>query len=212
VASKFNLDWSPTTMASTNECVFRGEFAIEVSLSDEVSEAAAKSPSFAVSPSSSSSVFTTKIEVSAFTVSSAFKRELQFVFPEQDLSGVIAVPTFQQTVVDLVAYGGDQDVEKDRCLEAFFAFAKPLCQELQKQGFFADFIDPCSGLPMLTPNTQKVFDEVQSAQVLMSYHTMNTGCCKVLLHPVWGSSVYPATLFTTAPVAELVRALEARRS
>jgi hypothetical protein len=28
---------------------------------------------------------------------------------------------------------------------------------------------------------------------------MNAGCCKVLLHPLWGSAVYPATLFTTAP-------------
>lgn len=36
---------------------------------------------------------------------------------------------------------------------------------------------------------------------------MNAGCCKVLLHPQWGSAVYPATLFTTAPVAIVVQKL-----
>jgi len=194
---------------SSNEKVYGVEvFSIDVNLSEEVASAAAKSESLA----GVSHVFTSTMEVAAFVCSSAYKRELQVVFPGQDLTGAVAVPTFQQTVVDLVSYGGDQDVEKDRCLEAFFAFAKPLCQELQAKGFFADYIDPCSGLPMITPDTQKVFDEVQSAQVLLSYPIQNTGCCKILLHPKWGSSVYPATLFTTAPVAELVQALEARRT
>jgi hypothetical protein len=28
---------------------------------------------------------------------------------------------------------------------------------------------------------------------------MNAGCCKILLHPSYGSAVYPATIFATAP-------------
>lgn len=32
-----------------------------------------------------------------------------------------------------------------------------------------------------------VYNEVQSAQVLLGYRIMNAGCCKVLLHPQWGS-------------------------
>lgn len=36
---------------------------------------------------------------------------------------------------------------------------------------------------------------------------MNAGCCKVLLHPQWGSAVYPATLFTTAPSSRVLKLL-----
>jgi vitamin B12 transporter len=42
--------------------------------------------------------------------------------------------------------------------------------------------------------------------------TANAGCCKVALHPRWGSSVYPASLFTKAPAeaAEVALAEAAR--
>lgn len=89
--------------------------------------------------------------------------------------------------------------EKDNCLENFFVVAKLLCNELIALGHWADYIDPCSGLPMITPDCNKVFDEVQSAQVLLKYSVMNANCCKILLHPQYGSAVYPATLFTNAP-------------
>ena len=35
------------------------------------------------------------------------------------------------------------------------------------------------------------------------------GGCRVLLHPEWGTAVYPATLFARAPPAELREAMEA---
>ena len=31
--------------------------------------------------------------------------------------------------------------------------------------------------------------------------TQNAGFCKILLHPVWGSAVYPATIFVVASVS-----------
>ena len=34
-------------------------------------------------------------------------------------------------------------------------------------------------------------------------------CSQVLLHPNWGSSVYPATLFTKAPLEKLQEAIAA---
>jgi hypothetical protein len=55
-----------------------------------------------------------------------------------------------------------------------------------------------------------VYGEVNGAEALLKYKVVNTGCCKLLIHPIFGSAVYPATLFTTAPptaVAEAVKAL-----
>ena len=39
--------------------------------------------------------------------------------------------------------------EKDRLLESFYQWAKAVCKHLQSDGNWADFIDPCSGYPVL---------------------------------------------------------------
>ena len=57
-------------------------------------------------------------------------------------------------------------------------------------------------------SVQAVYGEVDALTTLLQYKTTNTGCCKVVHHPKWGTAVYPSTLFTTAPVDELVKAVE----
>ena len=116
-------------------------------------------------------------------------------------------------------------------------------------GHWADYIEPCSGLPvrrnrlrlprylpcpaftlLVEPYVQHaymdinavhcvcvggsceqgvsrggsaVFSEVDCFEMLMRYATSNTGCCKVLHHPRWGSGVYPASIVSTAPLYEV---------
>lgn len=61
---------------------------------------------------------------------------------------------------------------------------------------------------MMTPDCNKVYSEVDGMQTLLHYSTMNAGMCKVLLHPRWGSAVYPATAFTDAPLPQVEAAIE----
>ena len=42
---------------------------------------------------------------------------------------------------------------------------------------------------------------------LLGYKTANAGCCSVLLHPRWGSSVYPASFFAKAPLDKVEHAI-----
>ena len=80
-------------------------------------------------------------------------------------------------------------------------FAHELTSKLKSNGHWADYIDPCSGLPMLaTHNHNKVYSEVDGMEVLLNYRSYNAGFCKVLVHPKWGSAVYPATIFAYAPL------------
>ena len=44
--------------------------------------------------------------------------------------------------------GETVESEKDALLERFFAFARHVCAALRDQGHWADYIDPCSGLPV----------------------------------------------------------------
>ena len=116
-----------------------------------------------------------------------------------DRQDVLAIPTIQKSVMDIVQIGPEIEKEKDRCLEAFVEFASELCDEIDRHGYWADYIDPCSGLPMLNKERAHHYNEVDGFQHLLRYQTQNAGCCKILLHPRYGSSCYPATLFTVAP-------------
>ena len=81
--------------------------------------------------------------------------------------------------------------------------------QLVERGHWADYIDPCSGLPA-NSSGNKVYSEVDGFAVLLGYPTQNANCCKILLHPEWGSAIYPASLFSDAPasvVAEVVQGL-----
>ncbi len=42
--------------------------------------------------------------------------------------------------------GEDIENEKDELLEKFMKFAKCLCEDIISLGYWADYIDPCSGL------------------------------------------------------------------
>ena len=109
----------------------------------------------------------------------------------------------QRTKIDLVRTGEGVDNEKDFCLERFISFARRVTDRLIAVGHWADYIDPCSGLSMVHKDSQSIYGEVDALVTLLNYQTTNSGCCKVVLHPQWGSAVYPASLFTKAPLDAL---------
>jgi len=115
-------------------------------------------------------------------------------------SVLIAIPTNQKAREDLVAVGTHIEKEKDRLLNVFISFGQDVCEKIRSRGYWADFIDPCSGLPMMTQNCNKVYSEVDGMECLLNYKSYNAGFCKILTHPKWGSAVYPATIFAHCPV------------
>eukprot|EP00980_Cylindrotheca_fusiformis_P005734 scaffold1194_cov127-Cylindrotheca_fusiformis.AAC.11 len=77
---------------------------------------------------------------------------------------LLAIPTNQRAKCDLVAVGDDVEEEKDRLLNVvrminFLEFGAEFCKQVRSKGFWADYIDPCSGLPMLTRDCNKVYSE-----------------------------------------------------
>lgn len=146
------------------------------------------------------------LEISIHRCPKLLIRELCHIFPTHhanlidDPSSYLVIATCQEARHDLTKIGPEIEREKDRLLENFSDWAAALCHELDARGYFADYIDPCSGLPMRTPNTTRVYSEVDGMELLLHYRCLNAGMCKVLLHPKYGAAVYPATLFTNAPL------------
>ena len=127
---------------------------------------------------------------------------------EKKVDKLIIVPTCQKTAVDIIKTGERVDEEKDLCLERFMKFAEIATGALREKNFWCDYIDPCSGLSMIHRDSQRVYGEVDALVTLLNYECTNVGCCKIVMHPKWGSSVYPASLFAIAPEAEVKAALE----
>ena len=86
-------------------------------------------------------------------------------------------------------------------------FAEIATDVLREKGFWCDYIDPCSGLAMIHKESQRVYGEVDALVTLLNYEYTNVGRCKIVIHPKWGSSVYPASLFAIAPEEEVRSAL-----
>ena len=57
------------------------------------------------------------LDISAHNCPKRFVKELQYVFPNCDLTDVIAIPTMQFAKNELVNIGDEIEVEKDRLLE-----------------------------------------------------------------------------------------------
>lgn len=135
-----------------------------------------------------------------------------------DYPQFLAIPTCQQAREDLVAVGDHIEQEKDRLLNAYMNFARSFCERVlgqqgrgnagEKAPYWADYIDPCSGLPMLTLNCNKVYSEVDGMECCLGYKSYNAGFCKILTHPKWGSAVYPATIFVYAPKGVVLQIMQ----
>lgn len=155
------------------------------------------------------------LECSVHTLPKQLSREFHHVFAHKYLETsrpgqfleLLAIPTNQLARVDLVNIGDHVEQEKDRLLNTFIDFGKDFCQKVIAQGYWADYIDPCSGLPMITVDCNKVYSEVDGMECLLNYKSYNAGFCKILTHPKWGSSVYPATIFAYAPKEVVIRLL-----
>ena len=139
------------------------------------------------------------------------ERELDHVFPStlpsSSGSDVIVIPTAQQACTDLLGLTLQVAQEKDRLLDRFGALCKDLRRALQVSGFWFDYCDPASGLPMFEDGGA-VFSDVECFERLRKYKASQAGGCKVVFHPKWGSSFYPSTMFTNCPPDQFVKVLE----
>ena len=154
------------------------------------------------------------LELAVHTPNGLLKRELNLMLTAamankqgpRDINKVLVITTCQESKVELLEWGAEPDREKDRLLNSFVNFSNQFREEMLRLGYWADYVDPASGL--LTHSTgQIVWPEVQSLERLRGYRTSKAGPCHILIHPVWGSKMYPATLFTDAPLDEIKKAL-----
>lgn len=128
------------------------------------------------------------------------KKDFQAMFPEAPPSNMMVVTVTQKTCSDMTGWSSEVEQEREHMLEKFIEGAKEICLALHREGFWADFIDPSSGLAFFGPYTNSTLFETDERYGQLGFHIEDLGCCRVIRHSRWGSHVFVGSIFTNAPL------------
>jgi len=143
-----------------------------------------------------------EMEVVAHEAPLLLRNQLKELFP----SGLGPVTEAALTVVtlavktqeDMSMWSHSMEEERDKLTEHSVILAKEFCGRLKEEGYWADFIDPCSGTPHYSPHTNASMFETDERYRLLGFRIEDLGCCKVIAHNRFGRNVLVTTLVTNA--------------
>ncbi|GAA6219743.1 methylmalonic aciduria and homocystinuria type D protein, mitochondrial-like isoform X2 [Lates japonicus] len=132
------------------------------------------------------------------------QKDFQSMFPEAPSSGMMVVTVTQKTQNDMTSWCAEVEQEREQMLDKFIDGAKEICYALQREGFWADFIDPSSGLAFFGSYTNNTLFETDDRYHHLGFQIEDLGCCRVIRHTLWGTHVFVGTIFTDAPPSSLI--------
>lgn len=119
---------------------------------------------------------------------------------------LLVIPLWQPAQQNLAIVCEPVTEERRGLCRAFVAFADALRTRLGDE--WVDASDPRSGQAMFGTPTTATYNELDGLTQCLKYSFEPHGCCGIVIHPRWGYNAYPISLFTTAPLPQLMRALE----
>ncbi|KAK3544024.1 hypothetical protein QTP70_035035 [Hemibagrus guttatus] len=145
-----------------------------------------------------------RVECAIQSCPELLKKDFALMFPEAPSSGMMVLTVTQRTENDMTAWSEEVDQEREQLLAKFIEGAKEICYALQSEGFWADFIDPSSGLAFFGSYTNNTLFETDERYLHLGFQIEDLGCCKVIRHSLWGTHVFVGSVFTNAPASSNV--------
>ncbi|OCQ97101.1 hypothetical protein BCD64_16085 [Nostoc sp. MBR 210] len=108
------------------------------------------------------------------------------------------VIVLQRSQFSLVESTKEIEAEKQKLRQRFMGFGCDVAFELRDRGYLSDLIDPRTGYPLLSRPGAMPHNDTAVVKALLGYPVIKNKCC-VLLHPSWGTAVYPSILISAAP-------------
>ena len=71
------------------------------------------------------------------------------------------------------------EAEREKLTEHTVISCKEICGRLKDDGYWADFIDPCSGTPHFSAHSNTTMFETDEKFRLLGFRIEDLGCCKV---------------------------------
>lgn len=141
------------------------------------------------------------LECTAQDCPDLMKKDFQDLFPGRDIrnDSLTVITLTHKTENDMTCWSEDVEIEREELTGQFVFKAQKICKALQEAGYWADFIDPCSGRPSLGPYTNSTLLETDERYRHFGFTIEDLGCCKVITHHLWGCNAFVGCLFTNAP-------------
>uniref|UniRef100_A0A8C5MUJ7 Metabolism of cobalamin associated D n=1 Tax=Leptobrachium leishanense TaxID=445787 RepID=A0A8C5MUJ7_9ANUR len=140
-----------------------------------------------------------KVECAVQACPELLKRDFGSMFPELPSNDLMVMTITQKTTNDMTTWSEEVESERELLLEKFMNGAKEICYALRGEGYWADFIDPSSGLAFFGSYTNNTLFETDERYRHLGFRVEDLGCCKVIWHRVWGAHVFVGSIFTNAP-------------
>ncbi|KAM4731402.1 cobalamin trafficking protein CblD-like [Anableps anableps] len=144
------------------------------------------------------------VECAVLSCPEPLREDFLSMFPEAPSSDMMVITVTQKTQNDMTSWSADVEQEREEMLERFVRGAQEICLALQVEGFWADFIDPSSGLAFFGSYTNNTLFETDDRYSQLGFHIEDLGCCRVIRHSLWGTHVFVGTIFTSAPSRSFV--------
>ncbi|MGK7938443.1 MAG: methylmalonic aciduria and homocystinuria type D protein [Xenococcaceae cyanobacterium] len=87
--------------------------------------------------------------------------------------------------------------EKDYLREIFFRLGYNLVFKLRDAQYQSDLFDPRNGYPLLSRPGNITVNDTALVQDLLGFDVVKHRC-SLLIHPQWGTAIYPSTIVTSA--------------
>lgn len=138
-----------------------------------------------------------KVEACPATLKKGFQRLFEIKDQAEHLTVVMIS---QKTENDMATWSGEVEEERETCLGIFIENAMKITQTLTELGYWADFIEPGSGLPFNGSYKNEALFETDDRFNHLGFTIEDLGCCKAISHEQWGTYVFVGVLFTNAPI------------
>jgi Methylmalonic aciduria and homocystinuria type D protein len=130
------------------------------------------------------------------------------LLPDWSLPASSLLIVLQRCRCNLLEQTTEAELQKNWLRREFLKLGGTIVMKLNRMGYLADLFDPRTGLPVLSTPGQLRIDDVAIAHAILGYPVHTYGGCSVILHPHWGSSVYPSTLISSAQPLTLQQVVE----
>jgi hypothetical protein len=140
------------------------------------------------------------IQISIHSPSPYICANLERILPDwkNQSSSMWVIIVLQRSHYELVEKTAVVEAEKQLLREQFMRFGLDVSFNLRDRGYLTDLIDPRTGYPLLSCPGQIPHDDTAAVQALLDYPIIKNEC-RVLVHPDWGTAVYPSILISQAP-------------
>lgn len=123
---------------------------------------------------------------------------LEQLLPDWGVPVRSVLVVLQRSSLPLTEKNRHTETQKSYLRQRFLELGQWAAAALQSRGHRVEVFDPQTGLPLLSRPGKIPLDDVRVVHTCLGYPAIPLGECRAIVHPVWGSAVYPSVLVSSA--------------